>query len=101
MTPSDVRTLIGMVTQFQADMTERFNGVDAQLKVVDSRVSKIELSREREQGAADATKAANERAEDVDKQHILSLRWRATIAVAAGGSAATLLLGVVRFATGH
>lgn len=101
MTASEINTLIGMVTQFRADMTARFNGVDGRLDVVDSRIGKIELSREVEHALAIAAKNAAERAEDVDKEHTLSYRWRMGIALAAAGSAATLLLSVARFVTGQ
>jgi len=101
MTPSDGATLIGMVTQFRADMTERFNGVDCRLDLVDGRISKIETSREVEHALAVAAKAAEQQATNAAERHTLALRWRLTLIVAAGGSAATLLLGIARFATGH
>ena len=85
MTPSDVNTLIGMVDQFREDMGRRFDGIDERLDGVCKDVSALDKARAYDAGVAAAAAVAATSVARVNADHVLSTRWRATFAVAAGG----------------
>jgi hypothetical protein len=97
MTPTEVAILIGMVTE----QTRMIGVLDGKFGLFGERLERLETARAVDEDRAVQANKVAVRAADAATQHALSLRWRVTIAVAAAGSAATLILGIARFATGH
>jgi hypothetical protein len=97
MTPSEVSILIGMVTE----QTRMIGVLDGKFGLFGERLERLETARAvDEDRAVRADKVAVASVAASERQS-LALRWRVTIAISAAGSAATLILGIARFATGH
>jgi hypothetical protein len=93
MSPNDVATLIGMVSE----QTRAIGALDCKVDGVISRLGSLETAR----AVADDRAV---RADEVAVSHILSFRWRAGIAIAATGGcfgALSAIVGGIRLATGH
>lgn len=97
--------LLGVVTELKETVKDGFERIDLKLEGVCEDVAEIKTARAVDVAVATSTAEAaallaKQRAATAEA-HVLSFRWRVTIAVAAGGALFGALLGFLNFLVGH